>query len=323
MKIKDFGGEFAVIDMIASMDKRKAGNEIIKGIGDDCAAIKHNSGKYLLVTTDMMVENDHFCLKWQTPYQVGMKLMEVNVSDIVAMGGIPEYAFISISIKKDTTVEFMEELYKGLYDSAKKHNVSVLGGDTTHGTEYTLNATLIGKSRSKYTRFRSGAKKGDIICVTGTLGGSTAGLKLLLHGKAEGMDLKDHLEPKSRTAEEGMIIARFANSMIDVSDGLGSEVRHICEESKIGARIDYDSIPIKKSSFDAAEKLSMNAYDFALYGGEDFQIVFTITKENLKKIKKKFTDFTIIGEILDKDQGLFILKEGKKSEVQKGYDHFA
>jgi thiamine-monophosphate kinase len=317
MKIKEIGGEFALIKRLA---KKVNDSNVIKGIGDDCAVLKYNKKKYVLITTDMLVENDHFNLKWQTPFQVGMKLMEVNVSDIVSMGGTPKYAFVSLSLKEDTEVEFVEELYKGIYKSAKKHKVLVLGGDTTHGTEYVFNLTLIGETEKKLLRLRSSAKVNDLICVTGKLGGSTAGLKLLLNNR-KGF-LKKHNEPKSRTAKEGKTIAKYCNAMIDVSDGLGSEVRHICEESNVGAEVYYEKIPVSKETFFTAKKLKMNAFDFALYGGEDFELVFTVPEKKLKKLKREFSDFTVIGKILPKKEGVYLLKKEKKLPLKKGFDHF-
>jgi thiamine-monophosphate kinase len=316
MKISEIGGEFALIKRIT---KKIKDSNVIKGIGDDCAVLKYNK-KYLLITTDMIIENDHFNLKWQTPFQIGMKLMETNVSDIVSMGGTPKYAFVSLCIKKNTSVEFMDKLYKGIYASAKKHKVLVLGGDTTHGTEYAFNLTLIGEVKKKLLRLRSSAKINDLICVTGKLGGSTAGLKLLLNNK-KGF-LRNHNEPKSRTAKEGKTIAKYCNALIDVSDGLASEVQHICEESNTGAEIYLEKIPISKTTFSSAKKLSMNAFDFALYGGEDFELVFTIPEKNLSRLRKEFSDFTLVGKILPKEQGIHLLKKGKKLPLKKGFDHF-
>ena len=149
--------------------------------------------------------------------------------------------FLSMSLKKETDVDIIKGFYKGLYASAERHNVLLLGGDTTHGTEYVFNLALIGKVPATLLRMRSKARIGDTICVTGTLGGSTAGFKLLLHNK-KGY-IMDYLEPKSRTWEEGSIIARYAHAMIDVSDGLGSEVTHICQTSNTGARIIHKNIP--------------------------------------------------------------------------------
>ena len=323
MKVNDIGGEFELIKRLT--DNKIKDSAVVKGIGDDCAVLKYAKGdtknKYLLVTTDMLVENDHFRTDWQSAFQIGMKLMEANVSDIVAMGGIPKYAFVSMSIKKSTTVEFMDELYRGLYASAKKHNVLIIGGDTTHGTECVFNLTLLGEVDKSLLRLRSMAKKGDVICVTGALGGSAAGLNLLMKGK-QGF-LRDYLEPKSRTFVEAKIIARYSNAMIDVSDGLGSEVKHICEESNVGARIDFENIPLSKTTTESAKTLEMSAHDFALYGGEDFELVFTLSQKNVERLRTEFSDFTVVGRIEDKKKGVFIQKGNQQINVGKGFDHFS
>ena len=320
MKIADIGGEFALIRRLTGHSYDDPA--IIKGVGDDCAVLEYTADKYLLVTVDMMVENDHFSLKWHTPEQVGKKLMESNVSDIIAMGGTPRWAFISLALTQTTDVELMDEFYRGLYDSAKKHHVALVGGDTTHGRDLVLNLALIGDVDKGFVRLRSHAVPGDLICVTGTLGKSQAGLKLLLNHRRDGY-LKGHLEPQCRLEWEGKAIARHAHAMIDVSDGLSSEVTHICEESGTGARIDWEKIPLSKDTIEAARIISNDPHEYALYGGEDFELVFTIPMGNIPALQKEFSDFTIVGEILQKEHGIFILKEGSRQEVKKGYDHFA
>ncbi|UCD57593.1 MAG: thiamine-phosphate kinase, partial [Candidatus Hydrogenedentota bacterium] len=241
MKISDIGGECALIKHLTGISYDDPA--IIKGVGDDCAVLEYTPDKYLLVTVDMMVENDHFSLAWHTPRQVGKKLMESNVSDIIAMGGTPRWAFISLSLTAATQVEFMDEFYRGLYDSARKHSVALIGGDTTHGRELVLNLALLGDVDKNFVRLRSYAVPGDLICVTGTLGKSEAGLRLLQNGKNEGW-LNGHLEPQCRLEWEGRAIARYAHAMIDVSDGLGSEVAYICEESDTGGCVVWEQIPL-------------------------------------------------------------------------------
>jgi len=319
MKIPEIGGEFAFIKRVTGVSYRDPA--IVRGVGDDCAVLEYTSDKYLLVTVDMMVENSHFSLDWYTPYQVGMKLMEVNVSDIISMGGTPRWAFISLALTRDTEVEFMDEFYRGLYDSAKKHGVALIGGDTTHGRELALNLALIGDVDKDRVRLRSQAEPGDLICVTGTLGKSEAGLRLLLAGRRDGY-LAGYLEPKSRLESEGKAIARYARAMIDVSDGLGSEVGHICEESGTGARVDWEKIPLSGETVDAARAVGGDPRVYALYGGEDFELVFTIHPDKLEALKNDFTGFTVVGEILPKEAGIFISREGEKLDLKGGYDHF-
>lgn len=319
MKISEIGGEFALIRRLTQ--GKPADKRVIQGIGDDCAVIEQNKGSYLLVTTDMMVEDDHFSLKWYSPYQIGMKLMEVNVSDIVSMAGIPHYAFLAMCMPSFATVEFMDEFYKGMYASADKHGVFIIGGDTTHGHKYVFNLTILGEVEKKLMRLRSSAQNGDQICVTGTLGGSTAGLKLLEKGLSG--YIQDHVEPKSRTAAEAQLIACYAHAMIDVSDGLASEITHICNESKTGAGINYDTIPLSEHTIKSAELLHEDPHEFALYGGEDFELVFTISKKNISELKKHFADFSVVGEILRKEMGIYLFKNGKKQSLKSGYNHFS
>ncbi|MBN1697659.1 MAG: thiamine-phosphate kinase [Spirochaetales bacterium] len=318
MKISDIGGEFALIRRITA--KTGTSPEVIKGIGDDCAVFRFTDERYLLVTTDMIVENDHFNLEWFSPRRVGMKLMESNVSDIVAMGGRPLYAFLSMSLLETTAVEFVEDFSDGLLTSAGKHGVILAGGDTTHGTEYVFNLTVLGEVEHDRLRLRSMALPGDLIAVTGHLGGSTAGLELLRAG-ISGYTL-DHLEPHSRSAAEGSLIASRAHAMIDVSDGLAPEVTHIAEESGTGAVITFEKIPISDNTRESAKHLGRDPHDFALYGGEDFELVFTITPEKAKALASVFSDFTIVGEIEEKNAGIFLEKDGKKIGLKKGFDHF-
>ncbi len=319
MRLSDIGGEFAFIDRVTGVSYKDSA--IIRGVGDDCAVLDHAPDRYLLLTTDMMVEGSHFSTEWCTPFQIGRKLMEVNVSDIVAMGGSPRWALISLALPTEVQVEFMDEVYRGLYDSAGTHGVALVGGDTTRGGGLVLNLTLAGDVEKDLIRYRSGARPSDRICVTGTLGKSEAGLRLLLAGKAGYLD--GYREPRCRTTAEGITIARYAHAMIDVSDGLASEVVHLCDESGTGARIDRDAIPLSHDTREAARVLSGDPYEYALYGGEDFELVFTISEKDIPSLKKDFSDFTEVGEILPSEQGMYLLSEGRRIELKRGYDHFA
>ncbi|MBF0360390.1 MAG: thiamine-phosphate kinase [Oligoflexia bacterium] len=332
-------GEFELIKKISkkiysSKDKKPSlWKNVLKGIGDDAAVIKFpGPNNRLFVTTDMIVEDVHFSLLWSTADEIAMKLSESNISDIVAMAAIPRYAFLSMSIKPNTSQKFMNCFMKGLMRSFNKHNVLLLGGDTTKGEKYVFNLCLLGES--KKGKFRSGAREKDLICVTGTLGDSMAGLNLLLehkknnsytkllHDRSKKSLLQRHLQPKSRTAQEGILIGKYATSMIDVSDGLASEIRHICDESSVGAIIYYDKIPISLKTKKIASMLNSNPVDYALYGGEDYQLIFTIDKDDINKLKKKFKNFKIIGEIVKKKIGCLLSKNGRLSKLHKGgFDH--
>ena len=320
MKLSEIGGEFGFIKRVTGSPGSDP--SVVRGVGDDCAVLETGGSDYTLVTVDMMVESTHFRLDWYGPFQLGAKLMEVNVSDIIAMGGTPRWAFISLALKKDTQVEFMDEFYRGLYDSAARHGVVLAGGDTTRGREMVLNLALAGSVDKKLVRLRSGARPGELICVTGSLGKSEAGLRLLLAGRHEGY-LSGYLEPRCRLASEGRAIAAHAGAMIDVSDGLASEVGHISEESGTGARIDRDAIPLSRETREAAREAGGDPYDYALHGGEDFELVFTLDPARLGALKDEFTDFTVVGEVLRKEEGVFMMSGGRRIDMKGGYDHFA
>lgn len=318
MNIQELGGEFSLLKRIV---RPVDGRGVVVGPSDDCAVLDYDAENYLLLTTDMLVEENHFSLRWSTPFQVGKKLVECNVSDIVSMGGTPLHAVVSIALKKETPVEFVDGLYRGIYSAAKRHGVQIVGGDTVRGKEYSFNLALLGTVPKALYRLRSGAKSGELLCVTGRLGGSAAGLELLKRGKNG--STKKHLEPESRLASEGQAIARFASAMIDVSDGLASEARHFCEQSKVGAVIEAEKVPLASEALSAASALGCSALDFALYGGEDYELLFAIAEEKVAVLRKEFDDFSVIGRIVAASEGLCLLEGREKKALGKGFDHFA
>ncbi|MCK5595066.1 thiamine-phosphate kinase [bacterium] len=306
-------GEFDLIKHIAARPIRK---EVICGIGDDAAVIKYEN-KFLLVTTDTIVEDDHFSFAYFTPEQVGIKAIESNLSDIAAMGGVPLYVLVSLVLRSDSTMHMVEEIYKGMRKRCKRHNVDIIGGDTTHGDVNVITITLIGETDKEHLCMRKDAKAGDLIFVTGLLGASTAGLHLF-RNKIKGFEkIKTcHTTPKSRL-DVSWKIAGYANAMEDISDGLASELRNISEQSKCGAIIYADKVPIDRQTHMAAQACSESALDFALYGGEDFELVYTVSKEKSKKAYG-----CCVGEII-KDNGVYIKKNNKLIKLTKfGYDHF-
>ncbi len=308
----EFGGEFKLIDHIT----RPGGAYV--GVGDDAAVLEHKRGRYLLFTTDMLCEGDHFRRQWSTPRQIGMKSMEVNVSDIASMGGLPTYAVVSISLTRDVTVEYMRELYRGMYSVADKYGFKIVGGDTTHSNTMTINVAMLGEVEKKRLSLRSDAEIGDLICVTGDLGKSMAGLRLLLKGKRG--YVKSHLEPKARLSA-ARDISRYCNAMIDVSDGLASEVNHICEKSRVGAMVYGGKVPLSKKTRDAAKALGEDPLDYALNGGEDFELVFTIPPKKLPKINAG-CPITVVGRIVPHLEGSMIDYKGGVKPLTGGFDHF-
>ena len=306
-------GEFDLIKHIAASPIRK---EVICGIGDDAAVIKYGN-KYLLVTTDTIVEDDHFSFSYFTPEQIGIKAIESNFSDIAAMGGKPLYVLVSLVLKSDSTMHTVEGIYKGMRKRCKKYNVDIIGGDTTHGDVNVITITLIGETDKKHLCMRKDANPGDLIFITGLLGASTAGLHLFRKGiKGFEVTKKCHTTPQSRL-DVSWEIAGYANAMEDVSDGLASELRNISEQSKCGAIIYADKVPIHKQTHMAAQACGEDALDFALYGGEDFELVYTVPRERSKKAYG-----CCVGEII-KGRDVYLGKDERLTKFSKfGYDHF-
>ncbi len=312
MKIKDIG-EFGLIDRITKKPKNK---DILVGIGDDAAIVKTRGLQVL--TTDCLVESDHFRTEWFTPKQIGMKAIEINVSDIAAMGAVPKYVLVSLAIPKDLNVEFVEDLYKGMWKVCDKYNIEIVGGNMTHCNQIVISITVIGEVVKRNLCLRSGAKPSDFILVTGQIGNGRAGLRLHQEN-LKGFEhvKKRYLEPKANL-DKALDIAPFVSSMEDISDGLASEIKHICDESRCGAIIYKDKIPISEQVREIAQKLNEDEYDYALYGGEDFQMVFTVSKDNLDKING-----LLVGEITEK-RGIKLFTDGKVKIISgKGYDHFS
>lgn len=317
MNIEHLGEEFKLIDYIT---KEVDNPTIIKGIGDDCAVLEYNKDHYLLITTDMLVNNNHFKVAWYKPEQIGKKIIESNVSDIAACGGLPLYAVVSLCIPKKTDPEFLKAIYHGMYEAAEKYNLLIVGGDTTAGEEICFSLTVIGTVKKHDLCLRSDAEEGDLIGVTGSLGKSMAGLQLFLNNKEGYKDA--HLEPKARL-DMSKKIAPFVNAMIDISDGLSSEVKHICNASNVGAIIEKEKIPINEETRQTAKLLNQNPIDWTLYGGEDFELLFTIPENIYNQNKEVFEDCMILGKITSKEEGCYMVdKDNNKTELGKGFDNF-
>ena len=312
MKIKDIG-EFGLIDRITKKPKNK---DILIGIGDDAAVVKIEGLQVL--TTDCLVEGDHFRTDWFTPKQIGMKAIEINVSDIAAMGAVPKYVLVSLALPIYLDVEFVEELYEGMWKVCDKYKIEIIGGNMTHCNQIVISITVTGEVEKKNLCLRNGANPSDFILVSDQIGNGRAGLRLHqenLNGFEQVK--KSYLEPKANL-DKALKIAPFVSSMEDISDGLASEIRHICNESRCGAIIYKDKIPISDQARDVARKLREDEYDYALYGGEDFELVFTVTKNNLDKVNG-----ILVGEIT-KNKRIKLSIDGKEKIISKsGFDHFS
>lgn len=294
-------GEFGLINLIRrQVDVRRPG---IKGIGDDTAVLPCPKDKSLLFTTDMIVEGVHFT-KNTAPQLIGRKAMASNLSDIAAMGGLPIYAVVSLGISPKVSVDYVNKIYEGMNRIGKKFGVAIVGGDTVKSDKLIINIALLGEAKHKKIIFRSGAKSGDQIFVTGPLGRS------LPTGK--------HFNFLPRIAQSQYLIKNFApTSMIDISDGLAADLGHILEESRVGAVIYEDKIPRNSGA----------NLDNALYDGEDFELIFTLSLGQAKKLSKtkhKRFRFFCIGEITSNLKKLWLVDQtGQKKLIPfSGYKHF-
>jgi len=313
MKVRDIG-EFGLIDRITKKPKDK---KILVGIGDDAAVFKTDKGLQVL-TTDCLVEGDHFRREWFSPFQIGMKAIEINVSDIAAMGAIPKYILVSMALPKNIDVEFVDALYEGMWKTCDRYGIEIIGGNMTHCEKIVISITLTGEVDNKNLCLRSGAKPGDFIFVSGHLGKGRAGLRLFQE-RINGFEKvkKHYLEPKAQL-KTALKISPFVNSMIDISDGLAPEIKHICDQSRCGAIIYNDKIPISQEVRAVAKRLEEGEYDYALYGGEDFELVYTVSKKNLDNVEG-----FLVGEII-KNKKISLYSNGKEKEIiEKGYDHFS
>ncbi|MFZ1977798.1 MAG: thiamine-phosphate kinase [Bacteroidota bacterium] len=326
-------GEFGFIKRIAEPFLKKLPQEIV-GIGDDCAVIPLNRSASLLVTTDMLIEDIHFIRAKISPRDLGYKSLAVNLSDIAAMGGAPESAFLSIGIPNDIDVEWLDDFYAGIHDLAESEKVQLLGGDTTKSPRnIIINIAVLGRANPRLIKYRSSAKQGDVICVSDFLGDSGGGLKCLLENspfdKETAYLIKRHNRPRAQIAEGAWLAERKGvHAMMDVSDGIDSDLQRIMERSGCGAEIHIECLPISAQLQDTAKKFSWDAVEIAATGGEDYCLLATIDQNDYlaisEEFKKRFNQPLFnIGLIIEKEPAPRYRKNGKIIELKKhGFDHF-
>ncbi|MDD4907873.1 MAG: thiamine-phosphate kinase [Candidatus Omnitrophica bacterium] len=299
MKIRQIG-EFGLIKDI----KKMAGNGegVVKGIGDDCAVVEFGRDKYLLLTTDMLIQDVDFLLR-DDPYLIGSKSISASISDIAACGGLPAYALVSLGMPAETESGFVHDLYRGMGFWAKKHGINIIGGDMSKADKIVINISLAGFVEKKKLVLRSGARAGDIIFVTGMLGAAS-------------------LDPRRlcvipRLEEARYLAANFKmGAMIDISDGLLQDLKHVCDESGVGAVVYQDAVPVYKKGGDFIREVSR---------GEDFELLFTLPLKEARKLGSgSFINYTPIGNVVDKKYGLRMIDDNCKEKVIKpsGFRHF-
>ncbi|MES2655731.1 MAG: thiamine-phosphate kinase [Bacteroidota bacterium] len=329
-KLEDLG-EFGLIKQLTQHIELK--NNTLKGVGDDAAVINPTKDKVTLVSTDMLLEGIHFDLSYFPLKHLGYKTVSVNASDIYAMNGTPKQITISLGISSKFSVEAIQEIYDGIAVACEKYKIDLVGGDTTSSKQgLVISATVIGEANPDDVTYRNGAKEFDLICVTGDLGGAYAGFQLLEREKRVFIDnpkfqpdlaghdyiLERQLKPEARKDIIDLFKAMeiVPTSMIDVSDGLASELFHIADQSKVGITVYEDKIPIDATTYNMARELDLDPTLTALSGGEDYELLFTIKQSDYSKIENH-PDFTVIGHITKAEEGVnMISKGGNKHELK-------
>ena len=332
-------GEFGLIKHLTQFfPVENASTEL--GVGDD-AAIINAEGKKVLVSTDMFTEGVHFNLGYTPLKHLGYKVVVAGISDIAAMNAVPTQIMISVAVSNRFPVEALEEIYAGVQLACRRYKVDLVGGDTTSSqTGLVINVTAVGLESSENIINRNGVKQNDLLVVTGDLGGAYMGLQILerehsvylknpnMQPEMEGYDyiLERQLKPEARTDIKGILeeLGVKPTSMIDISDGLASEVLHLSDRSKVGFRIYEEKIPMDELTISTADEFNLNPVMTALNGGEDYELLFTISQSDFDKIKNN-PDFTIIGHAVEEEQGNYLVLRGSNELAEltaQGWDAY-
>ena len=332
-------GEFGLIKHLTQFfPVENASTEL--GVGDD-AAIINAEGKKVLVSTDMFTEGVHFNLGYTPLKHLGYKVVVAGISDIAAMNAVPTQIMISVAVSNRFPVEALEEIYAGVQLACRRYKVDLVGGDTTSSqTGLVINVTAVGLESSEKIISRNGVKPNDLLVVTGDLGGAYMGLQILerehsvylknpnMQPEMEGYDyiLERQLKPEARTDIKGILeeLGVKPTSMIDVSDGLASEVLHLSDRSKVGFRIYEEKIPMDELTISTADEFNLNPVMTALNGGEDYELLFTISQNDFDKIKNN-PDFTVIGHAVEEEQGNYLVLRGSNELAEltaQGWDAY-
>ncbi|SEG38996.1 thiamine-phosphate kinase [Sphingobacterium lactis] len=331
-------GEFGLIDHL-TQSIQLTQKSTVKGIGDD-AAVLDFANKKTLISTDLLLENVHFDLRYVPLKHLGYKAIQVNLSDIYAMNGIASQVTISIGLSSKFPLEAVEEIYEGALLACQNYNVDLVGGDTSTSQQgLVLSVTSIGYADTDAIAYRSGAQEGDLICVSGDLGGAYVGLQLLEREKQiflENPNIQPDLEGKDYIIERQLkpearkdIVELLASldikphAMIDVSDGLASEILHICKASNVGCKLYEEKIPLDPMTYETAREFGLDPTVCALSGGEDYELLFTVPQSDYDKVKNQM-EITVIGHITEAAAGYqLISKSGNVHDIKaQGWNAF-
>jgi len=327
-------GEFGLIDLIAKTVNSSPGNQpswrkLICGIGDDAAAW-YSDASIQLATVDSLIQDVHFTLDTTSWNELGWKALAINLSDIAAMGGVPRYALIALSLPDHTEVENVIALYQGMIELAQQFGVAIVGGDTDSTPQVAITVTVLGTTQNRDKRLltRSTAKPGEQVAVTGYLGAATAGLQMLtkklrFDSESTASLKKAFLRPYPRIAEGELLVKQEIKTAIDISDGLVSDLKQICKASRVGARIQIDRVPVHPA---VKANFSDKSLEMALSGGEDYELLFTGSADAIARVKKATScPISVIGEITADKMGEVILVDSKGNAInlaRTGWEHF-
>lgn len=328
-------GEFGLIDRIRAA-LPPPDPDVLVGIGDDVAVVRGAPDRVWLATCDVQVEGSHFLRSAITARELGAKSLAINLSDIASAGGTPRFALVSLGLPSDVTVEFVDELYAGMRAEAEPFDVDIVGGNLSKSTlGLFVDVFLMGEAPRENVLLRSGAQAGDKIAVTGTLGDSAAGVALLLNSGLSTTEVyasfarERYLAPTPRVREGEMLGgSHLARAMVDISDGLASDLGHICERSEVGARVFADKLPVDPENRSLSLAAHGDEWHLALFGGEDYELLFTASPENVTVLadeitRKTGTRVSIIGEILPDRRRELVLPSGRQIPLASGgWDHF-
>lgn len=328
-------------EFIKALRERASTSSSVTGIGDDAAVFQTTAGKETVVTTDLLVEDIDFRRTTIPPYLLGHKALAVSLSDIAAMGARPRWSLISIGVPSDVwQTDFANRFYSGLFELANRYDVQLIGGDTSRTEEkIVIDSIVIGECLTGKAVKRSGASVGDQIFVTGSLGGAAAGLRLVERGAhlaeqnlheddSQKVDhvLLRHLRPEPRVGW-GIVLGdeRLATSLIDISDGLSSDLNHVCAASGVGALIDSSLLPIDSQVVELCGRRALDPLQLALHGGEDFELLFTVRPSDIARLPRRVdgTQITRIGEIRNNSEGVQIREGTRVWDLNPGgWKHF-
>lgn len=328
-------GEFALIARLQGFLQGPMAPHVVHGIGDDCAVVRASPGMELLLTTDTQEEDVHFRREWSTPQDIGWRCLAVNVSDIAAMGGAPLGALVALCVPATLDLAFVDALYEGMQELARQYHCPIIGGNISQTAAHlSVTIAVLGEVPSGQSVYRSGAQVGDEIWVTGTLGGAKAGLDVLRHALPVATLPSDDVLARYRRPRPRLQEARYLRehghirSLVDLSDGLSSDLAHICEASGVGAQLDAAAIPIHEETRRVAHALQADPLAYALHGGEDFELCLTAPPGHLTTLQHAFMtrfhcSLVRIGEIQAGSGITLCGADGTQLPLQaQGYDHF-